>query len=274
MDKEFKSRPVKISGYSGRINFVYKNPLFLEKLAAIETLIDSPEAVIIFKGRNRVAAVSFPLAAEKNTEIIIKEFNLRGVNRLKTLVFPSKAKKAWRGSVGLVKRGVPTPCPAAYLEKRKGLFIEKCYFLSQKIPFFQEIRFLFRDHKNKALKDLLSHLAAFLRRIHRKGVLHRDLSDGNILARREESGYTFFLVDTNRIRLRRRVGLFSGIKSLVRLGIPPSHQRFFLEKYRGEKGLSRPVWLWYKLGKSTFSGYIRVKKALGLKKLARKLGVQ
>ncbi|MFW6160465.1 MAG: lipopolysaccharide kinase InaA family protein [Acidobacteriota bacterium] len=274
MDKEFPSRPVAVAGYSGRIHSDFNTSPFLKKLASIDTLLDSPEARILLKGRNRVAAVSFPVSSGKTNEIIIKEFRLRGVNLLKTLILPSKAKKAWRGSVGLVQREIPTPFPVAYLEQKKGLMVEKCFFLSRKIPFFQEIRFLFRDLKGGALVNLLEHLAAFLRQIHRQGVLHRDLSDGNILVRREGSGYTFFLVDTNRIRFRKRVGLYSGIKSLVRLGIASHYQRFFLEKYRGNIGLSQTVWLWYKLGKNTFSAYLRVKKALGLKKLARKLGVQ
>ena len=70
------------------------------------------------------------------------------------------------------------------------------------------------------------------------------------------------------------MGLFRGIKNLIRLGIPPHSQRFFLEQYLGSKQLKRYFWFWYKTNKMVYSLYIEIKKKLRLKQLARKLKIQ
>ncbi len=84
----------------------------------------------------------------------------------------------------------------------------------------------------------------------------------------------FYLLDTNRIRLKRKISKLTRVKNLIRLGIPPSAQKPFLEYYLGRKLGRHFLWVWYKIDKSVYAGYVKLKRALRLRQLARKLGVQ
>jgi serine/threonine protein kinase len=206
---------------------------------------------------------------------VLKSFGLRGVNRLKTALLPSKAAKAWRGAAALVARGLPTAPPIAFLESRRGGFAAESYFLSGRLEGVREVRFLFRDLRGEALDRLLSGLAAFLVACHERGIVHRDLSDGNILVGPDgRGGQAFYLLDTNRVRVRRRLGPLARVKNLVRLGVPAERRDYFLDRYSGDRPLPPGLRRWYKFHKAVYSGRIRLKKKLRLKALARKLGLQ
>jgi len=139
----------------------------------------------------------------------------------------------------------------------------------------EEIRFLFRELPPSELQKLLVSLAHHISLCHRKGILHRDLSDGNILVKTESEGkFVFYLIDTNRIRVKKRIGLLKGIKNLIRLGIPPRSQLLFLKQYMGSNQLKGYLWYWYKANKMIYSWYIELKRKLRLKQLVRKLKIQ
>jgi hypothetical protein len=134
---------------------------------------------------------------------------------------------------------------------------------------------LFRQLPHEELSPLLRELARYLARCVSSGILHRDLSDGNVMVDKKVSErFRFYLLDTNRIRIRRHVGTFRGIKSLIRLGIPPELQRLFLTEYLSPSPVKSIHWLWYRLNKSCFTGYIRFKQLLRLKRLAERLKIQ
>jgi serine/threonine protein kinase len=161
-----------------------------------------------------------------------------------------------------------------FLEKRKGRFIEQSFFLSEMIENVEEIRFLFPRLEPDKLKELLSALADYLSRIQSEGILHRDLSDGNILVKRDGDVYVFYFIDTNRIREKRKVGTLSQIKSLVRLGIPRDFQKYFLGQHFKTDKTPTFIWFWYRFNKVRFTWIIELKKKLHLKQIAKKLKIQ
>ncbi len=212
---------------------------------------------------------------KESEEIVVKEFRTRGINKVKSIVLHSKAYKAWRGSNQLKDCGIQTPVPVAFLEKKHSLFLEQSFFLSGMVRGIEEIRHLFPSLSEDELRLFLKELARFLLYSHQQGILHRDLSDGNILVRKDEHGkYIFYLIDTNRIRKKKRIRCLSRVKNLIRLGIPPASQREFLMQYLGKERLNNLFWFWYKLNKNSYSGYIGLKKKLRLKKIAEKLKIQ
>lgn len=269
-----KVHTLEIPGFTGRIISDYDTPVLVEALKDCDTMLGG--ACILEDSRNRVGVVSLPVDYGKTAEFVIKEFRLQGVTKWKSLVLPSKAKKAWRGSLALVERGLLTPLPVAYLESTTSFFLERCYFISDYVPNTEEVRGLFRDLPSQELTPLLRDLARYLARSTASGILHRDLSDGNVLVKKKKDGsFQFFLLDTNRIRCRKnRIGVFRGIKSLIRLGVPPELQRFFLAEYLLGSPVKSVHWLWYRVNKSCFTGYIRLKELLRLKKLAQRLKIQ
>lgn len=262
--------------FKGEIDEAFRSPEFEAALGRIRELIDDPCAEMLLKGRNTVVALDLPLGAGRSISCVAKSYRAAGFHKLKTLVQPSKADKAWRGACALAAAGIETPRPLAYLERRPGGTAAESYFIAERVPGLPEIRALFRDPGPAGLRPLLDALAGSVAALHRAGLLHRDLSDGNILVRAAASGYTFAYLDTNRVRVRKRLGASSRARNLVRLGIPPADRMFFLERYaaaRGEK--LGPVFAHqYKGAKLAFAAWLRVKKALRLKKAARALRIQ
>jgi len=84
----------------------------------------------------------------------------------------------------------------------------------------------------------------------------------------------FYLIDTNRIREKKRVGTLRQAKSLIRLGIPKDFQKYFLEQHYKTDKLPALTWYWYRFNKVRFTWIIELKKKLHLKKLAQKLKIQ
>ncbi|OGD18072.1 MAG: hypothetical protein A2W03_14475 [Candidatus Aminicenantes bacterium RBG_16_63_16] len=268
------SVPVEIAGHRGLIASAYDDPSFLAALTPPESLRSRPGAEILSEGRNLIVRASLPLSSGAVADIIVKEFSSRGVNKLKSIVLPSKAERAWRGAAALVERGLGTAAPVAWLAKRRSGLVERSFFLSERLSGAVEVRGLFRDLPAVDLDPLLDALAGFLSSVHTGGILHRDLSDGNVLVRKGDTGrFEFFLLDTNRIRVRRRLGGLTRAKNLIRLGIPASHRGSFLARYFGGAPLVLPLY-WYKINKSVFANYIALKRRLRLRRLARALGIQ
>ena len=261
--------------YRGEVTAEFDDPLFVEAILYPEELWTRPEVELLHDKRNRVGTIRVLLSSGLSRDIVVKEFSSRGIVRFKSLLQPSKAARAWRGALALKERGLGTASPAAYLEKRKHGLVERSYFFAARIDDAEEVRGLFRSLRATDLEPLLSGLAAFLSLCHDRGLLHRDLSDGNVLVKKDASGRTlFYLLDTNRIRIHKKVGGFRRSKNLIRLGVPPAFQKFFLRGYFRERPLRKAHWFWYKINKAVFTGYVGLKKKLRLRQIARFLRIQ
>ena len=268
-------RRLNFGGYRGEVESGFDDPAFIEAISRPEEIWSRPEVEVLFDRRNRVGTLRIAMSSASAQDIVVKEFSSWGIIRLKSLFQKSKAARAWRGALALKERGLGTASPAAYLEKRRRGLVERSFFFAAGISGAEEIRGLFRSLPAAELKALLSDLAAFLSRCHDYGILHRDLSDGNILVRKGDSGPTaFYLLDTNRIRIRSKLGSYRRAKNLIRLGVPPVFQRFFLGAYFGEKRFRKTHWVWYKMNKAVFTAYIALKRALRLRQVARWLRIQ
>ncbi len=257
-----------------RVHPEYHCPEFIRTVMDSPRLLRNPDTQILLEGRNRVGVVDIPIGG-KTHRIVIKEFRIQGIDRWKSCFFHSKAYKAWRGSNWLIESEIETPFPVACLEKRNRFFLEQGVFLSKMIEGVEEIRSLLRDLPDAKLKGLLHELASFLWAFHSKGFLHRDLSDGNVLLKKETTDrYVFYLVDTNRIKKKRAMKAWTRIKNLIRLGVPLSYQRFFLEQYFRTESVGRTTWLWYRINKDMYVCFLELKKRLRLKKIAQRLKIQ
>jgi hypothetical protein len=236
----------------------------MEKIGRLELPLNETSHPVLFNGRNRVFVVFFPFSGGKTVEIAIKEFFVHGfLTRIKTFIMPSKAQKAWWGGVSLMQLGIPTPMPVCYLESSRSPFARECCYMSVFEEGVEEIRHLFRRLPPQELRSLVRALAHHMRRCHQKGILHRDLSDGNILVKKGENGeFTFFMIDTNRIRIRKKLGRWQRVKNLVRLGIPRQYQRLFLAIYSGQEDVKKGTWFWYRFRKNSYTGYVELKKKL------------
>lgn len=263
-NKEF-GEPLEVESFRGRINTDFYQPDFVKKISKFNQLLLETSHQLLFDGRNRIRVIPFPLQEGKTVDIAVKEFFPQGLNRLKTIFLPSKAWKAWRGGVTLMEKGILTPVPVAYLERRKSFFVDESCYLTVLVKEVEEIRQLFRRLSPEKLSAFLRALARHLRRCHKEGVLHRDLSDGNILVKKDvQDGHVFFLIDTNRIRFKKKLNILMRIKNLIRLGVPREFQKYFLEEYTKTGQVKKWAWFWYRFGKQAYTWRIDLKKRLGL----------
>ena len=152
--------------------------------------------------------------------------------------------------------------------------VAESYFVSEYLEGAVEIRGLLRTPASDDLVDLLKDLAKFLLFCHNQGILHRDLSDGNILVQETAGrGRKLFLIDTNRIAFRHReLSTMARVKNLIRIGVPSEYRDFFLRCYLGESRRKGFLRFWYHANKNSYAGYVAFKKKLRLKRLAEKLG--
>jgi len=256
-------RLLDLKSYKGRINPDFYRPDFVKKISQIDRLLQETSHQILMNGRNRISVIPFPLSEDKTADIVVKEFFTKDLNRMKTIFLPSKAQKAWWAGVALMERNLPTPVPVAYLEKKRSPFIDESSYFTVLEEGAEEIRFLFRRLSSDELESLIRSLARHLNFCHKKGILHRDLSDGNILVKKDAQGeYVFFLIDTNRVRLKNKLGILKRIKNLTRLGVPDACQRLFLEEYSVSGKVRKWEWLWYRFSKKTYTWHISLKKRL------------
>jgi serine/threonine protein kinase len=262
--------------YRGEFTAEYcRDADFLAAVSHPEDIWARPQAVLLHDKRNRVGTFQVVLSSGLSRELVVKEFPSRGLSRLKSLFQPSKAARAWRGALALEANGLGTAAPAGFLEKRRHGFVERSFFFASKIEGAEEVRGLFRNLPAAELEPLLSGLAKFLSRCHDRGLLHRDLSDGNVLVRRDEPGRPeFFLLDTNRVRSVGKLGGLRRSKNLIRLGVPPGFRAYFLRAYYRDRPLPRASWLWYRMNKAVFTGYVNIKRKLRLRQIVRFLRIQ
>ena len=110
----------------------------------------------------------------------------------------SKAERSFLNAKELIKRGVSTPEPKAFFEKKRGLFLYDSLYISSYIRDYFEIRDVFNlkvSNRDEILKDF----GRFIAELHKKSILHTDFSPGNTIITIEDSQYKFHLIDINRM---------------------------------------------------------------------------
>lgn len=175
--------------------------------------MDAADVSVLRNKRNRVWAV--PVPWDETRKLVVKHFRpARGLRGWMQRGKPNKALRSWNGAHELLRRGLPTPRPIAWLEHPQTPRAAESYYLceafeggsSARQAFYAlnrgEPEFLGIPHA-----ELYAAIAALLVKMHGRGVFFRDLSAGNLLLRRAAGGQIeFALIDTARVRI--------GVKSL------------------------------------------------------------
>jgi hypothetical protein len=168
---------------------------------------------IIHQGRNLIFC--HRVGSE---DVAVKRFPVTGFRRLVYRWRTAKAVRAFDHAVRLLALGIGTPRPLAAVEIRRGRALLASFYCCAFVPVFREARALrLEDERDRTA--LLELLGGFIGRLHESGVLHRDLTSGNILlvpAEGQPGGVTFQLVDINRMAFG-RVGVHHGLANLAKL---------------------------------------------------------
>ncbi|MCK0131033.1 Kdo domain containing protein [Flavobacteriaceae bacterium F08102] len=163
--------------------------------------------------RNKVKVI--PMG---NETLVVKSFKIPNIINQVAYKFirPSKAKRSFEYATKLKKLGVNTPNPVAYFEYY-GLFgIKQSYYISEYLPCDLTYRELINQPDYPEHERILRAFTKFTNSLHSKGILFLDHSPGNTLIRKNEDGYTFYLVDLNRM-IFKELTLDERIKNFSRL---------------------------------------------------------
>jgi tRNA A-37 threonylcarbamoyl transferase component Bud32 len=177
---------------------------------------------------------------------VVKQFRNQGLRRRLDRRFRgSKAQRSWWVARALRAAGLATPEPLLLVESTdpEGPSWYVCRHLESAL----EARYLFRAANAGTLAEafpevdfpaFVDTLGRTARRLHDAGFWHRDLSGGNVLLPREQTGapQDLYLLDLNRTRMGRRLGVIRRSRDLCRLALfRPEHQQRLLASYWGEE---------------------------------------
>jgi hypothetical protein len=177
-----------------------------------------------------VIEMEIPVGASR-CPVIYKRFRLR--SRLEpwlSVVRRTQALRSWVLGHGLGERGLPTARPLLLIERRHLGRAREAYLLTQKITnacdphqfVAQAIKLPVRE-RVPALRALIQSLARLVRKLHDRGLSHRDLKATNILVKSghphlsSSSGRSLYLIDVVGIQRVDRPGRTRRARDLARL---------------------------------------------------------
>lgn len=172
----------------------------------------SKEGTVIYKGRNELR--KYQVAGY---ELVVKSYKRPNlINRIAYgFLRSSKAERAYRYALKLIKAGFNTPAPIGFTTCRRGLWFDQSYSVTLK----SACPYTYRDFDKQAFArqdEILKAIALFTARLHEAGFLHKDYSAGNILFDDTQEEIPIEIIDLNRI-IFRKVGMNAGCKNFERL---------------------------------------------------------
>ena len=229
---------IKIGAYCGALQCALQTPDILHVLAALGDRLDAPDAQIVSEGRNRNVRLRLATVSG-DVDLMVKSFGRESV--LKDLVDRwrgSKALRTWLAARALQLRGVGTPEPLGYLERREGGRLIESYFIARYLDgmtsFTAELNDLLEhDPQCSKFMALLQTVADGVRAMHATGFQHNDLGNQNILMRRRGGGLwsDVNFVDLNRGRMVPVLTLRQRARDISRIYLPSDFLRVFVAMY-------------------------------------------
>lgn len=187
---------------------------------------------LIYKGRNELRRFS-----HDGKGYVIKSFHKP--NFLNRLVYgflrTSKAYRSFFNALQLRHIGVGTPPPVAFAELHDGLLFGESYYmtLASECPYtYNDLFYKDIPYQEQVLREV-GRITALM---HSHGLAHLDYGRGNILFGMKDGKVCIELVDLNRMRSGRPLGLKAGCKNFERLPATPQMHRWMAEEYAKARG--------------------------------------
>jgi len=164
-----------------------------------------------------------------NERNIIKKYSIEGrdiavkrfkkpilINRIIYTFFrKSKARRSYEHGLLLLEKGIATPASIAYIEEKKYGLLSLSYYLCLYEKDCSTIRRQMLGQEGG--KPFQKQLALYIADLHKKGVLQKDLSPGNVLFCVKDKQISFSLIDINRMRFMSKIPIKTRYKNFKRL---------------------------------------------------------
>jgi hypothetical protein len=172
-----------------------------------EKMADHAELAVLRDRRNRLWNIAHPL--DRQRQLTVKLSRPRGLKRLTDRFKPSKGRRHWNTASTMLQRGISTPAPIAFYERHRNSGIRDSYYICEFIPdtfssrhvcgAFRQGQKDFRGLDKDQWFDLLT---SYICKMHNAGILHRDLSVGNLMLTQAKDGQiTPYLIDIGRAKV-------------------------------------------------------------------------
>ncbi len=232
-------------GFKGLVREDLRGIFTDDFLGDIEAAVVERGGRIIKDSRVRWAAI-YP--GPGGQALFVKKYRVRNWReRLKYLMFRSKAKKEWDVSHAVRNRGVRIPAPVGVMERRRWGLLEEGIYISEAIEAAQPLmdfcmeRFGKGDLKGGEEKGgIVRLLGDTVGHIHHGGLYHADLHAGNFLIRRGGEG-GLYLIDLHRARMRKTLSQRRRLWNIAQLFYSLNFmldrwdKGIFLEAYSGKE---------------------------------------
>ena len=145
---------------------------------------------------------SLKLFSKDELVINIKSFKIPNIfNQIAYRFFrKSKAQRSFEYGLRLKELGVGTPSPIAYYEFGSWFFFRKSFYISKQLKYDLTYRELINDFEYEDYDNILRQFVRFTFELHEKDIEFLDHSPGNTLITKTDKGYSFALVDLNRMK--------------------------------------------------------------------------
>lgn len=181
--------------------------LTLGNQLAPDQLVQSAELAVLRDRRNRLWNIAHPL--DDLRQLTVKFNRPRGSKRLLYLFKPSKGLRHWNTASRMLQKGISTPLPVAFYERHRISGVRDSYYICEFIPgafssrqvcnAFRQGQTEYRGLDKHQWFDLLT---GFICKMHNAGILHRDLSVGNLMLTQEnDHKINPYLIDIGRAKL-------------------------------------------------------------------------
>ena len=179
----------------------------------------------IHKARNELKIIKH---SDINT--IVKSFKIPNfINQIAYSYFrDSKAKRSYEHSL-LIEQF--TPKAIGYIEFYSMGLLKESYFVSEKFEYDFTIREpLFKDGFEDK-EEIFRAFSRFSLELHNNNIFHFDYSPGNILIKKENGGYTFKIVDINRMKFF-KLSQIDRAKNFTKLWADEDTLRIIADEYK------------------------------------------
>lgn len=168
--------------------------------------------------RNKLWVVESALHPQS---LVIKLNRATGGRRLSYLFSQSKAIRHWNNANEMLRRGISTPAPVAFFERHTFKAVRANYYVSEYLPDSFSARDVFAaftqgetSYRGIDKQTWIDAVAGCVAYMHRKRIIHRDLSAGNLLIQLQDGVPKVSVIDIGRAQLDTIDGAYKDLQRI------------------------------------------------------------